>query len=310
MKDQWWEIEIQGSRALEDSAFEESTLEDLIFWELQAAGCLGTASFHRDGRPVICGYLPRVQVQEADIQAIAQELNQTIQALGLPPAPVRWSIVMQEDWANSWKDYWHTQPVGERFLIHPQWLPEPPHSERLLIRLDPGMAFGTGTHATTQLCLEALEEQYRSADHEGRQERVADIGCGTGILAIAALLLGAKQVFGVDTDPLAVEAAKACRRLNHLSPQQFSVQLGSVPELVAANRTPVDGLCCNILAEVILRLIPEMTSLVQPQSWAIFSGILQRQAQTVAIALEAQGWQVNQSKHRGDWCVLQATYQP
>ncbi|MEM9136592.1 MAG: 50S ribosomal protein L11 methyltransferase [Cyanobacteria bacterium P01_F01_bin.42] len=300
--EQWWEIEVSGTL----------DVDDLVFWELQQLGCLGTASFQREGRPVVCGYLSASQVLEADIEAIATQIHQAIADAGLPAAPIQWSIVLQEDWANSWKEYWHTEAIGEKFLIHPDWLPDPDPGDdrrsvgdhRHVIRLDPGVAFGTGAHATTQLCLEALERHVVETE---TAPTVADVGCGTGILSIAAIKLGAARAYGVDVDPLAVGSAQASRALNQIDADKFRVFEGSVGALIQHGLAPVDGICCNILAEVILTLIPDLTQLAQTGTWAILSGILERQASDMIDALKGQGWTVEKTAVKGEWCSIEAT---
>ncbi|HEY9829926.1 MAG TPA: 50S ribosomal protein L11 methyltransferase, partial [Stenomitos sp.] len=182
------------------------------------------------------------------------------------------------------------------------WLPIPKPSERLLLRLDPGAAFGTGTHPTTQLCLEALEMRLG----DGNSELViGDIGCGSGILSIGAVLLGAKKVYGVDLDPLAVGAARSNRELNQISAQRMIVAKGSVDQLSKlTGGKPVDGILCNILAEVIIDLIPAMTAITSLTSWGILSGILLDQAKPIADTLEQYNWVVAALWKRQDWCCF------
>jgi ribosomal protein L11 methyltransferase len=297
MSERWWEISVVG----------DATLEDLVFWELQAVGCEGTASFMREGTPVVCGYLPQSQVAESQVADLVLELRSRLQSAGVESPNLRWGLVLPEDWENSWKDYWQTEPIGDRFLVHPDWLPDPDAGDRMIIRLDPGVAFGTGAHATTQLCVEALERQFPTPETAAGQV-LADIGCGTSILGIAALKLGVSRVYGVDTDALAVGAAKDCRDLNQISATDLPIFHGSVAQLVAEGVESVDGLCCNILAEVILRLLPEITAIAHPGTWAIFSGILVRQSDEISQALQTQGWTVNSVVHKQDWCSIQAQY--
>ena len=128
--------------------------------------------------------------------------------VGCEQLAIQWSAIAESDWANNWKAHWHPQAIGDRILIYPEWLAVPDDPGRVLIRLNPGAAFGTGEHATTQLCLKALETRLPPLQEQPRKIAIADIGCGSGILAIAALRLGCEQAYGVDTDPLAVDCAR------------------------------------------------------------------------------------------------------
>jgi ribosomal protein L11 methyltransferase len=167
--------------------------------------------------------------------------------------------------------------------------------------LDPGAAFGTGAHATTRLCLESLE--MRLVDNE-QEVVIADVGCGSGILSIGALLLGAKRAYAVDTDPLAVQATGENGALNGLSPDRLQVKQGSLDTLIRTLAEPVDGILCNILAEVILDLIPQLSEIAKPTTWGILSGILLDQSKLVADTLEQHGWVVATLWRRQEWCCL------
>jgi ribosomal protein L11 methyltransferase len=223
-------------------------------------------------------------------------------SVGLSVPIAKWKLIDEEDWSSSWKQHWEPQEIGDRFLIYPAWLPIPKQSERLLLRLDPGLAFGTGTHPTTQLCLEALEMRLGDGSTDAV---VADVGCGSGVLSIGAALLGAKKVYAVDIDPLAVRAARSNRELNQISAQRMVVAKGSIeqiPKLTGGQ--PVDGILCNILAEVIIDLIPTMTSIATPTCWGILSGILLDQAKPIADTLEQYNWIVAALWKRQDWCCF------
>jgi ribosomal protein L11 methyltransferase len=289
---QWWELWAVG----------EPALDELLSWELQSMGCQGTSSQVKEDQLRICGYFAQSQVSEADLEKMAQRLKQVAADVSFSLGEVGWSTLQEQDWASSWKDYWHPTEVGDRLLIHPDWLPLPAHTDRIVLRLNPGVAFGTGAHATTQLCLMALEQQF--AQPITHPCTIADIGCGTGILAIAALQFGADQAFAVDTDPLAVQAAQECRDLNAIDPSRMVVTEGSIEEAIAQAQQPVDGFCCNILAHVIIELVPQMKHLSQPKGWGILSGILQKQVPDVVDALTAQGWQVEQRWQQEDWACL------
>ncbi len=284
MANSWWELQILCAPDLEDS----------IFWRLENFGVRGTASEKKGDLCLVRAYLPK-QEQQLDLTGLLLLLRQDASVMGLPIPTIDRILIDEEDWASSWKEYWHPQEIGTRFLVNPAWLPVP-QSERLILRLDPGVAFGTGNHATTQLCLESLER------HVVEGAVVADIGCGSGILSIGALLLGASKVYAVDTDPLAVQSTRSNQELNQISCDRLVVEQGSVERLLKLK--PVDGIVCNILAEVIINLIPQLRAMALPTTWGILSGILVNQAQSVTDTLEQNGWSVANFQRQNDWCCL------
>jgi ribosomal protein L11 methyltransferase len=257
----------------------------------------------------IRAYLPHVIDEVLDFAALALGFEQDARTLKLPQPHFQWQLIPAADWSNGWKQQWQPTPIGDRLIIYPAWL-EPPSEtttnpgkegqQSLPLRLDPGVAFGTGTHPTTQLCLEALARQIPKQ----RDLVLADIGCGSGILGIGAILLGAQTVYGIDNDPLAVASAQRNRHLNQIRPEQYAIQEGSIPELQQQLREPVDGVVCNILAEVIVNLLPQFTPLVKAQGWAVLSGILIEQAEVIAAVLNQTGWTVIADWQRGEWCCL------
>jgi ribosomal protein L11 methyltransferase len=291
MANSWWEIEIVSDPGLEES----------IFWRLEKFGCRGMSSELKEYSQLIRAYVPEIQAQFLDLAALSLWLRQDALMAGMPLPAAQWHLIDEEDWATNWKQYWQPQEIGDRFLIYPAWLPLPEVSERQILRLDPGMAFGTGTHQTTQLCLEALEMRLGS---DASDQVIADLGCGSGILSIGAVLLGAKKAYAVDTDPLAVLATVSNRELNNFSEEQVLVEKGSIEKLIEIIKEPVDGLVCNILAEVIIDLIPEMSAIVKPSSWGIISGVLLEQVKPVADTLEQHGWSVATLWRRQDWCCF------
>jgi ribosomal protein L11 methyltransferase len=289
----WWEIQV--------SCLPE--LEDTIFWRFETIEARGTASEQRGKYRLVKAYFPEDRFEHLDLAALALSLKQDALCMGIANAEpkVNWKLIEEQDWAKSWKDHWQSQPMGDRLLINPAWLPIPEGNERVVLKLDPGTAFGTGAHATTQLCLESLEMRIEG---DGSDVVVADIGCGSGILSVAALLLGAKHAYAVDVDSLAVTATKENISLNELDPSRLEVYQGSLSTLIEHLEAPVDGILCNILAEVIVDLIPQFNAIAKPTTWGILSGILLEQSKLVADTLEENGWLVATLWRRQEWCCL------
>lgn len=298
LNNQWWELCAVG----------EPALEELWNWDFQLMGCRGTAAQQREGLLYLSGYFPVEQVSEATLAERSQQLRVTAQQAGLKVMDVTWRAIAEEDWASSWKTHWHPTEIGDRLLINPAWLPIPTDTDRIVLQLNPGSAFGTGAHATTQLCLRALEAQF--ANSETLPTTFADIGCGTGILAIAALKFGATQAYAADIDPLAVSAAQDCRTLNSINPQQLTIMEGSLDTLQQQLDEPVHGFCCNILARVIMTLIPELSTIMQAQGWGLLSGILHHQIPTLQEALTKHGWALQQTWQQDEWVCLKVVIRP
>ena len=293
MSDRWWEIIVLCDPILEES----------VYWRLDKFGCSGTATETKDGLHLIRAYISELVVQSLDLSSLSVWLNQDAEMLETSPPEIQWNLIEEEDWSSNWKKYWQPQEIGDRFLVYPAWLDNPGDSSRLLLRLDPGAAFGTGTHPTTQLCLESLEMRLGSEDAEQATSVIADIGCGSGILAIGALLLGVEKVYAVDTDPLAITTCQRNAQLNQLDESRLEIAQGSIDELLSLDK-PVDGIVCNILAETIIELFPKFNKITHDQSWAILSGILFDQADEIADIVEANGWTVAALWKRRDWCCF------
>ena len=211
----------------------------------------------------------------------------------------------EEDWENNWKQYYQPIPVGKRLLIVPQWLtPENPEG-RIPVLLDPGMIFGTGAHASTQMCLGALEQAVRPGC------RVVDLGSGSGILSIAALLLGAGEAVGVDIDPKAEDIARQNAALNGLGAPAFRAVTGNVISdrqmMRALEKSPWDVVLANIVADVIIPLSAVVPGLLAEGGQFICSGILNTRLPEVLKALDDAGLRVTARQEQNDWCCLTAT---
>ncbi len=288
----WWEIRVLC----------HPSLEEVIFWRLDTFGCRGTASQVKDSECLVWAYLPEEQAQMLDLSALALGMRQDALCMILPTPFIDWDLIEEEDWASSWKQYWQPQEIGDRFLIYPAWLNLPDNSDKIILRLDPGAAFGTGTHPTTELCLESLE--MRLGLEPNPEAIIADIGCGSGILSIGSGLLGVRQIYAVDTDPLAVRATLGNRKLNNITAEKLIVEQGDIEHLIKLLPNPIDGIVCNILAEVIIDIIPQMEAIAKPTTWGILSGILLEQAKSIADTLEQNGWIVATLWKREDWCCF------
>ena len=212
--------------------------------------------------------------------------------------------LQEEDWEESWKQYYQPIPIGEKLLIVPQWLsPENPE-HRIPVVLDPGMIFGTGAHASTQMCLRALEQTI----HGG--ERVIDLGSGSGILSIAALLLGAQEATGVDIDPKAEDIARENAALNGLAAPKFRAVTGNVigdkAMMESLSEGGYDVVLANIVADVIIPLSAVVPHFLRPDGVFICSGILNTRLPEVERAIEAAGLTITQREMQEDWCRLTA----
>lgn len=210
-------------------------------------------------------------------------------------------LLEDQDWENGWKQYYETIPVGEKLLIVPEWM-EAEASGRTVLRLDPGIAFGTGSHATTRMCLQALE----GVALPGR--RALDLGCGSGILGIAALLLGCDSVQGCDIDPKAPEAAQRNAALNGIGPDRFAVCAGDVLSDEGMRRrlgAGYDIVLANIVADVIIPLSAFVRRFMADNAVFLCSGIIEDRCAEVENALRRNGFEVLQHLREEEWnCFL------
>ena len=294
----WWRLELASLPELEES----------LLWKLAELGIPRVAVQHRPETPSqrqLIAWLPVIDWPEPERQQLALALAPLAEPFGLALPPLQWSQQADEDWSLSWKQHWQADPVGKGLLILPAWLPCPPeHAERRLIAMDPGSAFGTGSHPTTRLCLEALELLAARTPEGLAGLRVADLGCGSGVLGLAALRLGAASVAAADTDSLAVRATADNAALNGLTPQ-VRVQLGSVEALAELlDGQPADLLLCNILAPVIQALCPAFNTVLAANGVGLLSGLLVDQAPALQLALRDEGWQAELTAEQSQWGLM------
>ncbi len=259
---------------------------------------------HAVGPLKVCGYIPADKNMEETRQKIEQGLWYLGRISPLPTAEFK--LIRDVNWMESWKEHYHPIPIGRRLLILPAWI-EPPEDSRIPIRIDVGMAFGTGTHPTTQLCLALAEDYFTTPGHLNRVN-VIDIGCGSGILSIAGIKLGAEKALGVDIDPEAVRASSENAALNGVS-QQLELAIGSVKEVAEGKFSfrQAELIFANILAPVLIQLLDQgMGELALPSGGLILSGILAEQSPEVEAALKKHGFPRLDKRQIGDWVALAA----
>jgi ribosomal protein L11 methyltransferase len=249
----------------------------------------------------------RAYVPARDVAAAEQAADEAAVALGHLQAfglrtigDLRTRLVDEADWADAWKAHFPVMRLGRRLVIKPTWRRHRAEPDDVVLALDPGMAFGTGLHPTTRLCLVALE---RLADAERLAgARVLDVGCGSGILAIAALRLGGAEALGVDTDPIAIEATLTNARRNRLV-RRIKARVGSLP----TDEPPFDVVAANLIAGVLVPLAPLLRTELAPGGRLVASGIFVDREAEVLTAFEASGLTVTERTGEGDWVALEAT---
>lgn len=237
--------------------------------------------------------------EEDNIQDVLAYVNERLEelkemGLDLGEAKVEHEKMHEEDWANTWKQYYKPSKVGEKIVVKPIWEEYEAKENELVVDLDPGMAFGTGTHETTRMCIQALERYVKE------ESTVFDVGCGSGILAIAAAKLGAKLAVGVDLDPVAVESSIENVGYNNLS--NIEILHGNLVEVIDGK---ADIVVANILAEIICILTDDVKRVLKDGGIFITSGIIHDRVEMVCEKLEATGFEVIEKNRDGEWnCIV------
>jgi ribosomal protein L11 methyltransferase len=247
----------------------------------------------------IRAYVPARDRAEADrATAVAAEALGHLQAFGLRPiGDLRTRIVDEADWAESWKEHFHVMRIGERLVIKPSWRKHHRADDEVVIDLDPGMAFGTGLHPTTRLCLELIDDFARRAP----LGRALDVGCGSGILAIAAVKLGATRILGVDIDPIAIEATLANARHNRVG-KRIRAREGSIP----TGEGPFDTVLANLIAGLHVQHASNLFDELVPGGTLLASGIFMDREAEVRAAFQGAGFRLGARRSEGDWVAVEA----
>lgn len=237
--------------------------------------------------------------EEDNIEEVLKYINEKMEELkelGIDTgvAKVESEKMYEEDWANNWKKYYKPTKIGDRIVVKPIWEEYEAKGDELVLELDPGMAFGTGTHETTRMCIQALDKYVKE------DSTVFDVGCGSGILAIAAAKLGAKMAIGVDLDPVAVESAKENVGFNNLD--NIQILYGNLVEVIDGK---ADIVVANIIAEVICILTEDVKRVLKEDGYFITSGIIHDRVDMVTNKLQEVGFEVVEINKDGEWnCIV------
>ena len=262
-----------------------------------------------EGTPIgpvtVRAYLPA----DERLEETRQKLEEGLYYLGMiqPLPAAKFTPIADQNWMEAWKERYHPIPIGKKLIIVPAWL-ESPDAGRVSIKIDPGMAFGTGTHPSTQLCLELIEDicdQIPSA--ERASQAAIDVGCGSGILSIGALKLGMGFALGVDIDEASVRASRENADTNAIAPERFAIGLGSVTEILEGKFQVKQArlVLANILAPVIIRLFGMgLADLVAADGALVLAGILTDQAESVQTSAGQHGLRFVQKRQMEDWVAL------
>ena len=242
---------------------------------------------------------------DCESQELLTRIKESLQSLpnSLVLSSLTSETVNDQDWLHEWKKHFHPFKIGN-VLIVPEWEAANHKNDGVVFTIDPGLAFGTGQHATTMLCIQALQERLPPGAH------VLDIGCGSGILSIISLLLGAKDIVACDIDPAAVEITRKNAGLNPINPSSLEVYAGDIlsnPALQEnVNRKKYDIIVANIVADVIIRLAPLVKTLLAPGGTFIASGIIDERLEDVQSALAANDIAPIETKKSEGWCLVTA----
>lgn len=247
----------------------------------------------------IKSYLPQEESMLLRIEQIILEMNDIETRMDLDPTRITYKPVQEEDWANNWKAYFKPERIGKRTVIKPTWENYEPQPDELILEIDPGMAFGTGNHATTALCLQILEDYVQPGMD------IMDVGTGSGILAIQTGLLGAGKIQAMDYDVVAVSAAKENVELNHMADRISVCQ----SDLLAQAEGQADIMVANIIADIIIRLTPDVPARLKGNKIFISSGIIDTRKDDVLAALNQYGFTILEVRENAGWVAIVAQYQ-
>jgi len=283
----------------------ESDSEEIIIWKLNELGIFSFSFEYLDkneNKKEVNIWLPVDDWDKSSRSDFEKIISKLLNINDSKNQFFNWSIIKEEDWLTSWKRYWAPELVGNHLLILPCWINvNEKFKDKQVIKIDPGAAFGTGSHPSTYLCLEKMENILFS------NKKVLDIGSGSGILSVAARLLGAKEVCAVDNDYLAINSTNSNFQLNFGNLKNLNTYLGSFNEVILKNQLKqFDVVLCNILAEVIKEMIPNIYKCLSNNGEVIFSGILNSQKDEIIKILIQNDLKLIDVSTRKDWACISA----
>ncbi len=283
----------------------ESDLEEIIIWKLNELGIFSFSFEYLIKTPkkkAVNIWLPINAWDESSRTDFEKIISKLLNINASKNQFFNWSIIKEEDWLTSWKKYWAPELVGNHFLVLPCWINlNEKFNDKKIIKIDPGAAFGTGSHPSTYLCLEKMENILFT------DKKVLDIGSGSGILSVAARLLGAQEIFAVDNDYLAINSTKSNFQLNFDNLNNLNTYLGSFNEVFLKYQLKkFDFVLCNILAEVIKEMIPNIYKSLRNNGEVVFSGILNSQKDEIIKILIQNNLKLLDVSTRKDWVCISA----
>ncbi|WP_288261843.1 50S ribosomal protein L11 methyltransferase [uncultured Prochlorococcus sp.] len=283
----------------------ESDSEEIVIWKLNELGIFSFSFEYlikTEKKKEVNIWLPIDEWDESSRLDFEKMISKLLNFNDTKRELFDWIIIKEEDWLTSWKKYWAPQLVGNNFLILPCWINlNEKFAKKKIIKIDPGAAFGTGSHPSTFLCLEKIDNISLS------NKKILDIGSGSGILSIAARLKGAKEVCAVDNDYLAINSTNSNYQLNFGNLNKLNTYLGSFNEVILQYQLKkFDFVLCNILAEVIKEMIPNIYKCLKQNGEVIFSGILNSQKDEIIKILIQNNLKLLDVSSRKDWVCISA----
>ncbi|MBQ8162942.1 MAG: 50S ribosomal protein L11 methyltransferase [Clostridia bacterium] len=220
-------------------------------------------------------------------------LDERFKAIGIEPK-TELIYLDEDDWANSWKQYYKPIKIGERLVVVPMWEKYESEPDEIIVKMDPGMAFGTGTHETTRLCATLLEKYITS------KSVMLDVGCGSGILAICASKLGASECYAYDIDPVAVKVAKENVKDNGVC----NIECGVSDLLSGVKVGKYDVITANIVADIIIRMLPDISKFMHKDTVLVLSGIIDERCEDVYVSINENNFEIIEEIHENGWCAI------